>query len=83
MFFTGNFLVLAKVSEPWTDNAGNSHLSYSINVAQKNGEIVDRLRLSKDLWDDIVTNQNYSITVEISMGRNGLYMRVTELVAIN
>lgn len=76
-------MILAKMSKPWTDNSGNSHVSYSVNVAQKNGEIVDRLRLSKDLWDDIVTNQNYSIDVEVSMGRNGLYMRVTELSPIS
>ena len=76
-------MILAKISKPWTDGSGNSHVSYSINVTQKNGEIVDRLRLSKDLWDNIVTNQNYSIDVEVSMGRNGLYMRVTELSPIS
>ena len=75
MIFKGSFLVLAKLSTPWTDNNGNAHTSYSVNVAQ----VIDRLRVSKEHWDTIGANCEYAITADVSSGKNGLYLRVTDI----
>lgn len=79
MIFKGSFLVLAKLSTPWTDNNGNAHTSYSVNVAQDNGRVIDRLRISKEHWDTIGANCEYEITADVSSGKNGLYLRVTDI----
>ena len=51
MILKGTILVLAKLSTPWSDNNGNSRISYTINVAQDSGKIIDRLKVSKEHWE--------------------------------
>ncbi len=79
MILKGTFSVLAKLSAPWTDSNGNARTSYSINVAQDNGRVIDRLRVSKEHWDTIEANCEYEITADVSSGKNGLYLRVTDI----
>ncbi len=38
---------LGKVSKPWVDKDGKEHISYTINIIQNNGEIIDSISVSK------------------------------------
>lgn len=70
-------VVLGKVITPWTDAEGNERSSYSANIMQCNGEIVEKLRLSKTQYDGVVAGKSYIITADYGTGRNGGYLKIT------
>lgn len=74
-----NVFVLAKISKPWKDSAGNVQTSYSANIMQDKGTIIDTIRLNQEQFSQIEPNQSYVITSDFGTGRNGAYLRVVDI----
>lgn len=81
MRLTAKVHVLAKVQKPWTDSNGVERLSYSINIMQNNGEVIDTLRLSQEQYNLIEANKSYIVNAEYGSGRNGAFLRVVDVLA--
>lgn len=71
--------VLAKVSKPWKDESGNERLSYSANIMQNNGEIIDTLRLNAEQFAKIENGKMYNVCADYGTGRNGAYLRIVSI----
>ncbi len=76
-----NAFILAKLSKPWKDSAGNPQVSYFANIMQDKGTIIDTLRLNEEQFSQIEANQSYTITADFGTGRNGGYLRVVDIVS--
>ena len=68
--------VLGKVQKPWKDSEGNERISYSVNIMQDNGTIIDTLRLTKEQYEAIEPNKPYTLEAEYGTGKNGGYLRI-------
>ena len=68
--------VLGKVQKPWKDANGNERLSYSANIMQDNGTIIDTIRLSKEQFECVEANKPYTLEADFGTGKNGGYMRI-------
>ncbi len=73
--------VLAKVQKPWTDSNGVERLSYSINIMQEQGQVIDTLRLNQDQYNMVEANKPYTIIADYGTGKNGSFLRVVDIVA--
>lgn len=71
-----NVQILGKIQKPWTDANGTARTSYSANIMQENGEIVDTLRISQEQYNGIEPNKAYTLTADYGTGRNGAYLRI-------
>lgn len=80
MKVTANVLVLAKLKKPWKDDKGTERMSYSANISQNNGEIIDTIRLSQEQYNAIEPNKPHIITADYGIGKNGAYLRITEVL---
>lgn len=81
MRVTAKVHVLAKVQKPWTDSNGVERLSYSINIMQENGQVIDTLRLNQEQYGMVEANKPYSVIGDLSSGKNGSFLRVVDIVA--
>jgi len=72
---------LAKVQKPWTDSNGVERFSYSINIMQDQGQIIDTLRLNQEQYTMIEANKPYTIFADYGTGKNGPFLRVVDIVA--
>lgn len=79
MKVTANITVLAKIQRPWTDSTGTERTSYSANIMQNNGEIIDTLRLSLEQYNTIEANKQYLVNAEYGTGKNGAYLRLIDI----
>lgn len=79
MNLTANLVILAKIQKPWTDSTGTERTSYSANIMQNNGEIIDTLRLSLEQYNAIEANKPYLVNVEYGTGKNGAYLRLIDI----
>ncbi len=68
--------VLGKVQKPWKDSEGNEKISYSANIMQDNGTIIDTLRLTKEQFESMEPNKPYILYAEYGTGKNGGYLRI-------
>ena len=68
--------VLGKVQKPWKDSEGNERISYSANIMQDNGTIIDTIRLSKEQFECVEANKPYTLEADFGTGKNGGYMRI-------
>lgn len=75
--------ILGKVQKPWTDSTGNIRTSYSANIVQNNGEIIDTLRLTQDQYNTLEVNQTYSVNADFGIGKNGGYLRILDIYPKN
>lgn len=81
MRVTANVTVLGKVAKPWKDNEGNENISYSANIMQENGQIIDTLRsLTQEQFNNVVAGKTYTITADYRNGSNGGYLRIVNIV---
>lgn len=80
MRVTANVYVLAKVQKPWTDSSGAERTSYSANISQNNGEIIDTIRLSVEQYNGIEPNKLYTIMADYGVGKNGGYLRLADII---
>lgn len=81
MRLMGNVMILGKVQKPWTDSNGNTRTSYSANIVQNNGEIIDTLRLTQEQYNTIEVNQTYTVNADFGIGKNGGYLRILDIYA--
>lgn len=65
--------VLGKVQKPWKDSEGNERISYSANIMQDNGTIIDTIRLSKEQFECVEANKPYTLEADFGTGKNGGY----------
>lgn len=79
MRVTAHVFILAKVQKPWVDSNGTERTSYSANITQSNGEIIDTIRLSIEQFNDIEPNKAYTITANYGIGKNGGYLRLLDI----
>ena len=79
MRLTGNVQILAKLKNPWVDSNGIEKISYSANVLQNNGEIIDTIKLSLEQFNSIEPNKPYQITADFGTGKNGGYLRIVDI----
>lgn len=81
MRVTANVTLLGKVEKPWKDKEGNVRVSYSANIMQENGQIIDTLRsLTQEQFNYLVAGKSYVITADYSNGSNGGYLRIVNIV---
>lgn len=73
--------VLAKVQKPWKDSNGVERLSYSINIMQEQGQVIDTLRLNQDQYNMVEANKPYTIIADYGTGKNGSFLRVVDILA--
>ncbi len=71
--------ILAKIQKPWKDSEGNERLSYSANIMQDNGTIIDTVRLTKEQFECIEANKPYIFEADFGTGKNGAYLRITNI----
>ena len=71
--------VLGKVQKPWKDSDGNERISYSVNIMQDNGTIIDIIRLSKEQFECVEANNSYTLEADFGTGKNGAYLRITDI----
>ena len=74
-----NVNLLGKVVKPWKDKEGNERTSYSANIMQENGQIIDTLRLTQEQYNNVTAGKNYTITADYSNGSNGAYLRIVNI----
>ena len=74
-----NVTLIGKVIKPWKDDTGQEHKSFLGNISQKNGEIIDRIRLTQSQYDALVAGKQYAITADYGTGRNGGYLRIVNI----
>ena len=68
--------VLAKIQKPWTAQDGSSHISYSANIMQDNGEIISTIKLTQEQYDAIEASKNYTVSAIYGIGKNGGYLKL-------
>ena len=71
--------VIGKVSKPWKDLEGKEHLSYSANIMQCNGEVIDTIRLTREQFDTVESGKNYTLTADYGTGKNGAYLKIVDI----
>ncbi len=74
-----NVNLLGKVAKPWKDKEGNERTSYSANIMQENGQIIDTLRLTQEQYNNVTAGKNYTITADYGNGSNGAYLRIVNI----
>lgn len=75
-----NVTLLGKVSKPWKDREGVERISYSANIMQNNGEIIDTIRLSQEQFNNLLAGKAYTITADYGNGSNGGYLRIVNII---
>lgn len=73
--------VLARTQKPWSDSNGVERLSYSINIMQEQGQIIDTLRLNQEQYNIVEANKPYTVIADYGTGRNGSFLRVVDIIA--
>lgn len=73
--------IVGKVQKPWTDSNGVERSSYSANIMQENGQIIDTLRLNQEQYNMVEANKPYTIIADYGSGKNGSYIRVVDILA--
>lgn len=71
--------VLGKVTQTWKDKEGVERLSYTANIVQNNGEIIDKIRLNETQYNNIVVGKVYTLTADYGTGSNGNYLRILDI----
>lgn len=74
-----NITLLGKVTKPWKDREGIDRVSYSANVMQENGEIIDTIRLTQEQYNPLLAGKAYTITADYGVGSNGGYLRIVDI----
>lgn len=82
MRVTATVQVIGKVAKTWKDKDGVEHLSYSANIMQNNGEIIDTIRMSKEVFESTVAGKAYTATFDYGTGSNGGFLRLTGFTEI-
>ena len=82
MRLIGNVQILAKLKNPWVDSNGIEKISYSANILQNNGEVIDTIKLSLEQFNSIEPNKPYQITADFGTGRNGGYLRIIDITPV-
>lgn len=71
--------VLGKLIKHWTGSDGKEYFSYTVNIAQNDGEIIDTLRLSKEQYEMIEVKRPYLVNATYGVGKNGGYLRLISI----
>lgn len=79
MRLSAQVTILAKVTKPWKDKEGNERVSYSANIMQNNGEIIDSVRLTQEQYNTVVAGKPHTITADYGVGSNGGYLRIVNI----
>jgi hypothetical protein len=82
MRISANVTILGKIQKPWIDNTGVERTSYSANIMQNNGEIVDTLRLSQEQYNSIEVKKEYILQADYGTGKNGGYLRLIDITPL-
>ena len=73
-------LVVGKIKKNWCDNNGNSHIFYELNIIQNDGETIAQLRVPENIYSIVEKGQEYVFEGIYALGRNGGYLKVTNLL---
>ena len=71
--------ILGKVEKAWTDKDGVTHPSYSVNIMQENGQIVETLRLNAEQYRSVEANKVYTIFADYGTSKNGAYLKIIDI----
>ena len=71
--------VLGKSKSPWTTKDGEERFSYKINYLQNNGEIIGTISVPENIFNQIENEKEYVLSGIFSTGKNGGYIRVTNI----
>lgn len=80
MILQGTVQLLGKVATPWTDKEGNPHMSYKGHIGQRNLEIVESIKLTKEQYESVQAGKSYELLTEYGISKNGAgYLRITNI----
>lgn len=74
--------ILGKYKKPWIKD-GVERNSYSANIMQNNGMIIDTIRLTSDLYEKIEAGREYRMVAQYLTGKNGGYLRIEDIQPIS
>lgn len=66
-------------SKNYIDKTGTARTSNEANISQRNGSIIDTVRIPPELYARIKPGENYIFSMLSSNGRNGLYLRLVDI----
>jgi len=82
MRVTAKVHVLAKIQKPWIDSNGTERLSFSINIMQEQGQVIDTLRLNQEQFNLVEANKQFAIIADYnSKGKNGAFLNVIDIIS--
>ncbi len=71
--------VLGKVEKTWVDKEGVTHPSFSVNIMQESGQIVESIRLNAEQYKLVEANKVYTIFADYGTSKNGAYLKVIDI----
>lgn len=79
MELQGNVTVIGLDSNNYIDKTGTARTSHVANISQRNGKIIDTVRIPPELYAILKPGENYIFSMLTSSGRNGLYLRLVDI----
>lgn len=79
MLLQAHVTLIGKDSSDYKDNTGSLKKSCLANISQKNGKIIDTVRVPEELFDILESGEAYVFDMVSSNGRNGLYLRLVDI----
>lgn len=75
-------LLIGKNAVTFTDAAGNVRTSFTANIAQENGKIIDTIKVPEELFPMLEGGNGYSVELLSTTGKTGTYLRVTGITPL-
>lgn len=66
-------------SSDYMDKTGAARTACYANVSQKNGQIIDTVRIPPEFLSMLKQGEDYNFSMISSNGRNGLYLRLVDI----
>ncbi len=82
MKMTAKVLLIGKNSVTFTDAAGNVRTSFTANIAQEQGKIIDTIKVPEELFPMLEGGNEYSVELLSTTGKTGTYLRVTGITPL-
>ena len=75
-------LLIGKNAVTFTDASGNVRTSFTANIAQENGKIIDTIKVPEELFPMLEGGNEYDVELLSTTGKTGTYLRVTGITPL-
>lgn len=69
--------ILGKITTPYTAQNGEEKISYAVNVQQKDGQLIAKLKVSKEIFALLEQGKEYLLDGEYSETKYGNSIKIT------